>query len=150
MTSKVTSFILCDTIEAYLVSFAFHEGVMTCKRFFLYYWPFLRGNSPATAIWITYYWCLILQCRHTSTMVSQITGYLSNGLCYLPSEKRSKLCITIPCEGKPSVAGGFPIKRPSNSERVFISWRHDVNRHLWCHGQRSCQNLWNKCGNHAS
>ena len=149
MTSEVISLILCDTIETYLVSFAFHEGVITCKRF-SYYWPFVRGNSPATAIWIAWYWCLILQCRHTSTMVSQITGYLFNGLCYLPSEKRIKLYITIPCEGKPSVVGGFPTKRPSNSEPVSISRRHHDNQHWWCYSQPSRQNLSNKRGNNAS
>ena len=49
------------------------------------------------------------------------------------STKTSKLHPTGVCKGNPSVTGGFPSQKASDTENVFIRWRH----HSW-----TSYNIW--------
>ena len=62
------------------------------------------------------------------------------------SKKTSKLRVTGLCEGNPSVTGGFPSPKASNTEKVSISWRHhDPNiSHFSCHFSLETY-LWRSC-----
>ena len=48
------------------------------------------------------------------------------------SKKISKLCITGLSEGNSPVTGEFPAQRSSNSENVFVWWRHHGNNQYVC------------------
>ena len=53
---------------------------------------------------------------------------LFNRLFRRRSMKISKLCITDLCEGNPSVTGGFPSQRASNTAKASMWWCvHDTN-----------------------
>ena len=49
---------------------------------------------------------------------------LHNRLFRRRSKKTSKLCVTGLCEGNSPVTGEFPAQRTSNTENVYIWWRH--------------------------
>ena len=51
---------------------------------------------------------------------------LLNRLFRHRSKEISKLRVTGLCEGNSSVTSGFPSQRASNTENVFIWWRHHV------------------------
>ena len=53
--------------------------------------------------------------------------YLLNRLLRRRSTKTSKLRVTCLCEGNSPVTGEFPSQRASNTENVYIWWRHHVN-----------------------
>ena len=40
------------------------------------------------------------------------------------TSKKKKLQVTGLCEGNPPVIGGFPWKRATKAESVFVLWRH--------------------------
>ena len=68
-----------------------------------------------------------LQWRHDErdgTSNHQPHDCFLNGLFRRTSKRTSKLRVTGLCEGNSPVTGEFPAERASNSENVFIWWRH--------------------------
>ena len=62
-----------------------------------------------------------------NTKVSQITNLMivySTAYSRRRSKKTSKFCVTGLCVGNSPVTGEFPAQRASNTENVFIWWRH--------------------------
>ena len=65
-----------------------------------------------------------------STMASQITSLMVfYSIVYSGADqrKKSKLRVTGLCAGNLPGTGEFPAQRASNTENVFIWWRHHVN-----------------------
>ena len=48
----------------------------------------------------------------------------------LKPKKTSKSALPALCEGNPPVGGGFPSQRAGNAESVFMTWHHNVVRHM--------------------
>ena len=68
-----------------------------------------------------------LQCRHDEhdgVSNHQPSDCLLNQLFRDRSKKTSKLCIIDLCVGNSPVTGEFPTQRASNTQNVFIWWRH--------------------------
>ena len=71
---------------------------------------------------------------------------LPNRLFRRTSKTTSKLRVTGLCEGNPPVPGGFPSQRASNTENIFIRWRHHDN-HTNTQRNRTLS-IFNRISNH--
>ena len=61
-----------------------------------------------------------------SVMASKITGVsvVCSTVCSGANRRKHQSSASLPCEGNPPMAGGFPSQRASNAENVPIWWRH--------------------------
>ena len=76
----------------------------------------------------TWQWC---HNEHDGVSNYQPYDYLLNRLFRRRSKKISKLCVTGLCAGNSPVTSEFPAQRASNTENVFIWWRHHDFQHYW-------------------